>query len=207
MRMKDIVPGDDTFFVRLAEIYQKMDDTYNGIARQYGFGCAGCADNCCQTRFYNHTYVEYLYLMEGLDALPEDTQNLIYGRAVDVCAAVRGAEARGETPRVLCPLNVDGLCDMHGHRLMICRLHGIPYEIHRPGQAPFYGQGCAIFDERCKGKNHIAFDRTPFYRDLAMLEQDLRQIAGLTGKLKMTIAEMIVHGLKHDAAKQGLSGA
>ncbi|MDY6823319.1 MAG: hypothetical protein SWH68_05900 [Thermodesulfobacteriota bacterium] len=200
MRMKDIVPGDDTFFARLAEIYEKMDETYDAVAGQYGFGCAGCTDNCCKTRFYNHTYIEYLYLMDGIDALPSDQRDAVGHQAIETCSAIKTAEERGETPRVLCPLNVDGLCDMHGRRLMICRLHGIPYEIHRPGSEPFFGQGCAIFDERCAGMDYIPFDRTPFYRDMAQLEQDLRENAGLTGKFKMTIAEMIVHGLKTDAA-------
>lgn len=201
MRLKDMLPGDETYFARLAEIYRKMDDAYNATAAQYGFGCGGCTDNCCKTRFYNHTYIEYLYLMDGIDALPSEQRGAVRQRAAETCAAITAAEERGETPRVLCPLNVDGLCDLHTNRLLICRLHGIPYEIHQPGKAPFYGQGCAIFDERCSEKNYIPFDRTPFYQEMAMLEQDLRQAAGLTGKFKMTIAEMIVHGLKTDAAE------
>jgi hypothetical protein len=41
------------------------------------------------------------------------------------------------------------------------------------------------------GADDYRFDRTPFYRQMAMLERELKQAAGLDAKLKMTVAEMI----------------
>jgi len=75
---------------------------------------------------------------------------------------------------------------------MICRLHGIPHELKRPGQNPVYGPGCGAFDRRCGGKGYLKFDRTPFYRDMAMLEQEVKQTLGVAGKFRMTVAEMIL---------------
>ena len=77
---------------------------------------------------------------------------------------------------------------------MICRLHGIPHELQKPGQNPVYGPGCETFDHRCSRKDYFKFDRTPFYRRLAMLEEDVRQTLGFDGKIKMTVAEIILKG-------------
>jgi hypothetical protein len=40
--------------------------------------------------------------------------------------------------------------------------------------------------------DYIPFDRTPFYRDLAGIEQALRREMPGAGKIKMTVAEMIL---------------
>ncbi len=42
-----------------------MDLKYKEAADYYGFDCTGCEDNCCFTRFFHHTLLEYLYIMEG----------------------------------------------------------------------------------------------------------------------------------------------
>jgi len=42
----------------------------------------------------------------------------------------------------------------------------------------------------------IKFDRTPFYIRMAELENELKKEAGITQKLKMTIAEMLTQGLR-----------
>jgi hypothetical protein len=39
---------------------------------------------------------------------------------------------------------------------------------------------------------YIPFDRTPFYRDLASIEGALRRDMPGAGKIKMTVAEMIL---------------
>jgi hypothetical protein len=39
---------------------------------------------------------------------------------------------------------------------------------------------------------YIRFDRTPFYRQMAALEQELRKETGYTDKIKLTIAQMLV---------------
>jgi hypothetical protein len=74
---------------------------------------------------------------------------------------------------------------------MICRLHGIPHELRKFASNPTYGLCCRTFDRRCKGKSYIAFDRTPIYLNLADLENEFKQAAGITGKIKLTIAEML----------------
>jgi hypothetical protein len=75
---------------------------------------------------------------------------------------------------------------------MICRLHGIPHELKKPGQKTIYAPGCETFDHRCGHIGYFEFDRTPFYRELARLEQEVKQALGITAKFKMSVAEMIV---------------
>ena len=96
----------------------------------------------------------------------------------------------GELP--MCPLNFDGRCILYAYRPMICRLHGIPHEFTRPDQRTLYGPGCEAFTKKYAQKGHIKFDRTPFYLAMAELEKDFKLKAGLTRKLKMTIAQMII---------------
>ena len=50
----------------LIEIYAAMDHAYSVIADQLGFVCSGCEENCCRSRFYHYTYLEYFYLLEGV---------------------------------------------------------------------------------------------------------------------------------------------
>ncbi len=73
---------------------------------------------------------------------------------------------------------------------MICRLHGIPNEFHRPDGQVIHGPGCDTFNKQCHQRSYIPFDRTPFYQEMAALEKALRQRAGFTGKIKMTVAQM-----------------
>ena len=46
--------------------------------------------------------------------------------------------------------------------------------------------------DRCGQLAYVPFDRTPFYRDLAGIEQALRRDMPGAGKIKMTVAEMIL---------------
>ena len=74
---------------------------------------------------------------------------------------------------------------------MICRLHGIPHELHPPGQPVHYGEGCGAFAAQCGTKAVFKFDRTPYYTRMARLEKELRQALGFFEKIKMTVARMI----------------
>jgi hypothetical protein len=74
---------------------------------------------------------------------------------------------------------------------MICRMHGIPHELQKPGQHVIKGPGCHTFDERCADNGYFKFDRTPFYVALAKLENEFKQVVGVEDKIKMTVAEMI----------------
>ena len=177
---------------RLKQIYSAMDRAYNSAADRYGFACTGCRDNCCRTRFYHHTAIEYVYLVEGLSTLTLTKQNEVKARALRVVAETTRADEKGETVQWMCPLNFDERCILYPYRPMICRLHGIPHELQNPGQAPVQGPGCENFDQQSSSPNYFKFDRTPFYRDMAMLEQKVKQTLGFSGKFKMTIAEMIL---------------
>jgi hypothetical protein len=127
--------------------------------------------------------------------LAEDRRRDIGREALVVCRQVAEDEACGRTPRRMCPLNREGRCGLHSHRLMICRLHGVPHELCFPDGTVSRGQGCPVFTGRFPDRDYIAFDRTPFYRKMSALEQEFRKATGLDRKFKMTIAQMIAHGL------------
>jgi len=180
------------FLDRLQDIFAAMDPAYTRVAEQYQFQCDGCPDNCCLTRFYHHTYLEYFYLCRGFETLDVHQKSEIQVRAAEVCRETATADEKQLPVRQMCPLNHDSLCTLYPYRPMICRLHGIPHELQKPGQKVIYGPGCSTFDERCSNKPYTQFDRTPFYIGLARLENEFKQSVGGAGKLKMTVTEMIV---------------
>ena len=180
------------FMDRLKKIYAAMDSAYHRAAEHYGFVCDGCRDICCRTRFYHHTIIEYVYLIEGFKTFNLAKQSELKSRAVAVVDEAARADQSGAAVRLMCPLNFDDLCILYPYRPMICRLHGIPHEHQKPGQNPVYGPGCETFDRRCGGKGYFKFDRTPFYREMAMLEQEARHTLRFAGKIRMTVAEMIL---------------
>jgi Fe-S-cluster containining protein len=189
-RMAD--PIDIAFLDRLKQIYAAMDRAYNWAAGHYGFACDGCRDSCCRSRFYHHTIIEYDYLIEGLKTLNSEKLKAVTSRALLVVEETARADKSDAGVRLLCPLNFDELCILYTYRPMICRLHGIPHELQKPGQNPVNGPGCETFDRRCGPKGYFKFDRTPFYRQMAMLEQEVKQTLGFDGKIRMTVAEMIL---------------
>jgi Fe-S-cluster containining protein len=179
---------------RLESLFNEMDRAYTAVAHQYGFRCSGCADNCCLTRFFHHTLLEYLYLVEGMHRLASGVRQAILTKASAARDGMAAADRSNEPPRIMCPLNRDGQCALYSYRPMICRLHGIPHELHRPGGRVIKQPGCDAFFERCRrsGKSaYIPFDRTPFYRQMAMLEKELRLATGYTDKIKLSIAQML----------------
>jgi Fe-S-cluster containining protein len=190
------------FIDRLKQIFTAMDRAYNRAADPYGFTCDGCADNCCRTRFYHHTVIEYTYIIEGFNTLTLKKQNEVKSRVLTVVDETARADNSAAAVRLMCPLNFDELCILYPYRPMICRLHGIPHELQKPGQNPVYGPGCETFDRRCGRQSYFKFDRTPFYRDVAILEQEVKQTLGFAGKIRMTVAEMILSradGMGHGA--------
>jgi Fe-S-cluster containining protein len=177
----------------LADLFLRMETAYAEVAARYGFQCAGCEDNCCLTRFYHHTLLEYLYLYRGYSKLSEKERVRLRQRAVRVNREIEQADTLGEQVRVMCPLNEKGLCGRYQYRPMICRLHGIPNEMKRPGGVPVRGPGCGDFDRQCGPRQYIPFDRTPFYMEMAVNEKEIRGKLGFTEKIKMTVARMIVN--------------
>jgi Fe-S-cluster containining protein len=175
----------------LVDIYAAMDHAYSVVADQLGFVCSGCEKNCCRSRFYHYTYLEYFYLLEGLNQLEPALRLSVR----QTSAKVRQEDLiqnNGIRNRPMCPLNLESRCGLYFYRPMICRLHGIPHKLQRPGQDPLYGPGCETFErDRCN-QNEVRLDRTPYYRQMAELELKFKKEAGINQKLKMTIAEMVI---------------
>ena len=180
------------FLKRLKNIFGSMDQKYQEAADYYGFNCKGCEDNCCLTRFYHYTLIEYLYLKEGFHCLEDKKQVEVKQRSLAVCRKTDEADKKGKPVQQMCPVNFGSLCVLYPYRPMICRLHGIPHELQRPGQGILNSSGCDTFALKCHKKKRFKFDRTPFYMQMAALEKEMKQAAGMTQKIKMTVAQMIV---------------
>jgi hypothetical protein len=180
------------YAVRLREIFTAMDLAYAAAADKCGFHCSGCEDNCCRTLFYHHTYLELFYLFSGLEGLNPERRAALQSRAKDVCRQMEAAPAESETSQRMCPLNFSGLCGLYAYRPMICRLHGIPHVLQRPDGRKMVGPGCDDFHRQCGSPGDAVLDRTPHYAALASLEREFRQAMGLTDKLRLTVAEMII---------------
>jgi hypothetical protein len=181
------------FLERLRNTYAAMDREYAKAAAYYGFDCSRCQGNCCRTRFYHHTLVEYLFLVEGFKSLTPVKQDKIKFRAATVCRQSAGAEKLAKPLRLMCPLNFDRRCTLYPYRPMICRLHGIPHELEKTPHNRICGAGCATFESSCYEKGYFKFDRTPFYLEVAEMENELKQVLGIERKIKMTIAEMLTY--------------
>ena len=200
--MKKLTPKGA--YRKLAAIYDKMVARYGEAADVMDMTCDGCHDNCCLSFFQHHTYVEWAYLWEGLNELPADRLEEIKVKAQAYVDQAQEALARGERPHVMCPLNLEdqkqGICGLYKHRLMICRMHGVPNMLIKPNGQRVQFPGCYRCQEltetlEAEDKQVPVVDRTPMYKDLVMLEmqfvgKNLRQFP----KVDHTIAEMIVLG-------------
>jgi Fe-S-cluster containining protein len=187
-------PAVEACLERLKYLFHWMDETYCAHAQAYGFYCSGCKNNCCYSRFYHHTVSEILFLYKGVQTLREDLRHALLRRAEANCASMNQADDTGAVARLICPLNVEERCMLYDFRPMICRLHGIPYELQRP-DAPskrVCGRGCDAFEQHCGAMPYRLFDRTPLYFEMARLEKSLKEAAGIRQKIRMTVAEMIV---------------
>jgi len=175
----------------LADLFRRMEEAYDKVAAEYGFQCNGCEENCCLTLFFHHTLLEYLYLYQGYIQLPAQERGRLRQAAIQVNGEMERARAHGETARGMCPLNRDGRCTLYRYRPMICRLHGIPNEMRRPGGPPSRGPGCSDFDRQCADHPYVPFDRTPLYMEMARLEKTLREALNYKEKTRLTVAQMI----------------
>jgi len=181
---------------RLATLYQRMEDAYNQVAGELAFSCNGCEDNCCDSFFMHHTVTEWSYLWLGLSALHSDHQARIRRRAESYLGEAANVMAKNERPQIVCPLNEEGLCVLYSHRLMICRMHGVPAAVTRPDGQKLSFPGCSRCQELTAGsENTPEVERTELYRELAELERELlTAVKWQGGRVKMTIAEMILAG-------------
>ena len=180
-------------FSPLVQLYQDMDNTWNRIAQQYGFECNGCEDNCCLSLFFHHTHAEVSFLQFGFQALPHKDQKQILTLSRDYCRQTFSETTAAHNPpaskKIPCPLLKNERCTLYQFRPMICRMHGLPHELHKPGFNVIKGPGCDA--GKFAGQTYIPFDRTPFYKQMAVIEMNFRQLTGKTGKIKKTIAQIL----------------
>jgi len=180
------------FIEQARRLFTGMDRDYQTASQASGFTCTGCDDNCCRTLFHHHTYLEHTFLHSGFEALPQDRQRKIVKRAAAYVRSVAAGNSGPAGVQAMCPLNEAGRCVLYPVRPMICRLHGIPHRFTPPGQPQRVGPGCKAFYEQSPRQKRHRLDRTPHYLKLARLEARLRQRLGLTRKIKLTVAEMLL---------------
>ncbi len=177
-------------FDTLANLYKDMDDTWNKVALKYNFKCNGCEDNCCKSLFFHHTYIEKAYLFHGFSLLDKNKRKTIISKAQNYCKKTFAPDSEIKSLKIMCPANKKSRCLLYQYRPMICRLHGLPHELNRPGFGPAMGSGCN--DGAFNKKPYIKFDRTYFYGQMAKIEMAFRQDFNKSGKLKETVAQMII---------------
>ena len=183
-------------FEGLSRLYAKMEDAYNQVAARIGLSCQGCPDNCCDSYFQHHTHIEWAYLWDGMRSCSAEKQQEYINRAREYVEGSRAVLAQGHRPEIMCPLNDGGPCGLYEHRLMICRMHGIPNTLVRPDGLKLTFPGCFRCQELCSQMQEVPIlDRTGFYREMAALEMAFvgpnRQSLP---KAKRTLAEMLVQG-------------
>ncbi|MFZ5775234.1 MAG: hypothetical protein ACOY3Z_07105 [Thermodesulfobacteriota bacterium] len=186
----------EQFAARMAELYDQMEKAYDIVARQLEFTCDGCPDNCCDSYFLHHTYAEWAYLWVGLGELEPERHKAIEARAAEYAAQCHAALEREERPRAMCPLNEAGRCSLYKHRLMICRMHGVPSSLTFPNGQTKKFPGCFRCQEIVAGREVVPMvERAPLLRGLVAIEQELLgDQQGQLPKVKKTIADMILLG-------------
>jgi hypothetical protein len=187
---------DPGFSQQVANLYAEMEETYDRTAKAINLTCVDCPDNCCDSYFLHHTFTEWAYLWEGLNKLAASKMAVIQEKAREYVLQSETILAKGERPMLMCPLNENGLCSVYSHRLMICRLHGVPSKFTRPDGQTMQFPGCFMCQEIIKEKTSaIYMDRTGFFRRL--VEMELRLLGPKrpsAPKVKLTLAQMIVQG-------------
>ena len=185
---------------QLRILYEDMETAYDAVARQLAHTCDGCPDNCCDSYFVHHTYVEWAYLWQGLAALPEERCRELVARARVYEREAQEMISKGERPKLMCPLNEEGRCSLYAHRLMVCRTHGVPASMTRPDGKQLKFPGCfrcqELVAERALAEDQLPrMERTELLTRLVLLEQEfLLGKRHLYPKVKRTISAMLVNG-------------
>lgn len=197
--MKELVLSPEVVEA-VESVYDRLEVLYQQVAEKLKFSCQDCPDNCCDSYFQHHTYLEWAYLHIGLNRLDPEKQSELKLRSMEYVAKVKQAEAAGNRPQVMCPLNEGGLCILYQHRLLVCRTHGVPATITRPDGQTLAFPGCFRCQDIIEKKYfHLSdapkVERTPFLQQLARLENELlNNERAKHPRVKMTIAEMIIAG-------------
>ena len=179
-------------FDALTTLYAEMEAAYDKVATLLEFSCRDCPDNCCDSYFQHHTYIEWAYLRQGFAALPAERQEEYRRRAHEALRLYQEALAKGERPQVMCPVNDNGRCGLYQHRLLICRLHGVPASLTSPNGQQHQFPGCFRCQELTAGKSNVTtMDRTRFFKTMVSLEQAFLHGRALP-KVRMTLAAMLV---------------
>ncbi len=179
------------YFKRLDKLYNKMDMAYHKAASHYGFACKGCGDNCCRSFFYHHTFIEKDYLFSKANKLKATDKASLQKDAMRYLKAIALENTQG-AGKPLCPLNKGEQCILYGARPMICRLHGIPHHLGIPGRSINKNPGCDAGTSLFNSASYFSFDRIPFYKELAEIEREYRKKFIKSGKIKQTIAHMLI---------------
>ena len=176
----------------LASLYAEMEEAYDRVATLLEFSCQDCPDNCCDSYFQHHTYIEWAFLRQGFAALPAERQAVYLERAQAALVRYQEALDKGERPQVMCPVNDEGRCGLYQHRLMICRLHGVPASLTSPNGQQHQFPGCFRCQELTAGLSNVTtMDRTRFFKVMVQLEQQFLRGQTLP-KVRMTLAEMLL---------------
>jgi len=193
MNRSEIVLSPE-FSQQVANLYAAMEEAYDRTAQAINLTCMDCPDNCCDSYFLHHTYTEWAYLWEGLNKLDASQLAAIQEKAKEYILQSEATLAKGERPMLMCPLNENGLCTVYSHRMMICRLHGVPSKFTRPDGQTMQFPGCFRCQEITGNKPPAtSMDRTVFFHRLVELELGLLgQKRASAPKVKLTLAQMIV---------------
>lgn len=182
------------YLKRLENIFNEIDSEYAKGQEHYGgFTCEGCPDNCCTTVFSHYTLAEYFYLCEGLDQLDDPTIETVVKRAEEYFRQIAKKGYKQESLSIMCPLNVDEKCIVYKSRPLICRIHGLPASLSKPGKPVQSWPGCDIFKAKHADETiDFQIDRTLFFTQIADVEKQVRQEMVFFQQYKKTIAEMIL---------------
>ncbi|MCF8057289.1 MAG: hypothetical protein K9K37_11715 [Desulfocapsa sp.] len=197
--MKEVVLTDE-LLAEIRKIYEAIESGYDEVARALKFSCDGCPDNCCDSYFLHHTYTEWAYLWKGFRELDETRQQELMERSRQYILDCEKAEAKGERPQAMCPLNDDGRCTLYVHRLMVCRTHGVPASMRRPDGQTLNFPGCFRCQKIVKkkfvhGSQAPHMERTQLLQRLVGVERELMgEKLHLYPRVKRTIAQMLVTG-------------
>ncbi|THB76646.1 MAG: hypothetical protein D6B25_09400 [Desulfobulbaceae bacterium] len=185
---------------QIEALYRDMEESYDSVATPIGLTCEGCPDNCCDSYFLHHTYIEWAYLWYGISKLEPAHIQLLKERSAEYEQQACELLKKGVRPQLMCPLNENGRCTLYHYRLMVCRTHGVPASLTRPDGHRFNFPGCfraqAIIEQSDDDKvGEYSMERTELMKRLVLLEQTFTSGSRhVLPKVKMTIASMVVAG-------------